>query len=108
MTPTQDDIRRLSQGRVLVIGDVMVDHYVSGRVSRVSDEAPVPIVHVNDERWTAGGAANVAANIAALGGRAVLVGVTGADAAASILAGILKDMADQVEAWRQRPHGRRH
>lgn len=98
MTPTQDDIRRLSQGRVLVIGDVMVDHYVSGRVSRVSDEAPVPIVHVNDERWTAGGAANVAANIAALGGRAVLVGVTGADAAASILAGILKDMADLVEA----------
>jgi len=98
VTPTQDDIRRLSQGRVLVIGDVMVDHYVSGRVSRVSDEAPVPIVHVSDERWTAGGAANVAANIAALGGRAMLVGVTGADAAASILAGILGDIAGQVEA----------
>ncbi|MEQ1779873.1 MAG: D-glycero-beta-D-manno-heptose 1-phosphate adenylyltransferase [Hyphomonadaceae bacterium] len=65
MTPTQDDIRRLAKGRVLVIGDAMVDHYVSGRVSRVSDEAPVPIVHVSDERWTAGGAGNVAANIAA-------------------------------------------
>jgi D-beta-D-heptose 7-phosphate kinase/D-beta-D-heptose 1-phosphate adenosyltransferase len=69
LTATRDDIQRLARGRVLVIGDVMVDHYVSGKVSRVSDEAPVPIVQVTDERWTAGGAANVAANIAALGGR---------------------------------------
>ena len=46
MTPTQEHIRQLARGRVLVIGDVMVDHYVTGRVSRVSDEAPVPIVHV--------------------------------------------------------------
>ncbi len=98
MTPTQDDIRRLASGRVLVIGDVMVDHYVSGRVSRVSDEAPVPIVQVSDERWTAGGAANVAANIAALGGRARLIGVTGADPAASILAGIIEGLAGPVEA----------
>ena len=98
MTPTQDDIRQLAKGRVLVIGDAMVDHYVSGRVSRVSDEAPVPIVHVSDERWTAGGAANVAANIAALGGRAMLVGVTGSDPAASTLAGILGGMAGAVEA----------
>jgi D-beta-D-heptose 7-phosphate kinase/D-beta-D-heptose 1-phosphate adenosyltransferase len=98
LTPTQDDIQRLSHGRVLVIGDVMVDHYVSGRVSRVSDEAPVPIVQVSDERWTAGGAANVAANIAALGGRAMLVGVTGSDPAASILAGIISDLGGRVEA----------
>ena len=73
MTASQDDVRQLTRGRVLVVGDVMVDHYVSGRVSRVSDEAPVPIVQVTDERWTAGGAANVAANIAGLGGRAILV-----------------------------------
>lgn len=98
MTPTQEHIRQLARGRVLVIGDVMVDHYVSGRVSRVSDEAPVPIVHVSDERWTAGGAANVAANIAALGGRAMLAGVTGTDPAASTLAGILGDMGGAVEA----------
>jgi D-beta-D-heptose 7-phosphate kinase/D-beta-D-heptose 1-phosphate adenosyltransferase len=76
----------------------MVDHYVSGKVSRVSDEAPVPIVQVTDERWTAGGAANVAANIAALGGRAILVGVTGADPAASTLAGIVGAMGGAVEA----------
>ena len=98
MTPTQEHIRQLARGRVLVIGDVMVDHYVSGRVSRVSDEAPVPIVHVSDERWTAGGAANVAANIAALGGKALLAGVTGADPAASTLAGILGAMGGAVEA----------
>lgn len=98
MTATQDDIRRLSHGVVLVVGDVMVDHYVSGRVSRVSDEAPVPIVQVTDERWTPGGAANVAANIAALGGRAMLAGVTGADAAASTLAGLVGAMGGAVEA----------
>ena len=98
MTATRDDIQRLACGRVLVIGDVMVDHYVSGKVSRVSDEAPVPIVQVTDERWTAGGAANVAANIAALGGRAILVGVTGADPAASTLAGIVGAMGGAVEA----------
>jgi len=98
LTATQDDIRRLSHGVVLVVGDVMVDHYVSGRVSRVSDEAPVPIVQVTDERWTPGGAANVAANIAALGGRAMLAGVTGADAAASTLAGLVGAMGGAVEA----------
>lgn len=97
MNPTRDQIEQLASGRVLVVGDVMVDHYVSGRVSRVSDEAPVPIIHVGDERWTAGGAANVAANVAALGGKAMLVGVTGGDAAASTLAGILSDMAHAIE-----------
>lgn len=97
MSPTQDQIAQLARGRVLVIGDVMIDHYVSGRVSRVSDEAPVPIIHVGDERWTAGGAANVAANIAALGGKATLIGVTGADPAASTLAGILASLSTSVE-----------
>lgn len=98
MTATREDIQQLASGRVLVVGDVMVDHYVSGKVSRVSDEAPVPIVQVTEERWTAGGAANVAANIAALGGRAILVGVTGADAAASTLAGIVGAMGGAVDA----------
>lgn len=98
MSPTQDQIAQLARGRVLVIGDVMVDHYVSGRVSRVSDEAPVPIIQVGEERWTAGGAANVAANIAALGGKAQLVGVTGGDPAASTLAGILAGLSSSVEA----------
>jgi D-beta-D-heptose 7-phosphate kinase/D-beta-D-heptose 1-phosphate adenosyltransferase len=94
---TKSHIERLAAGRVLVVGDVMVDHYVTGRVQRVSDEAPVPIIHVASERWTAGGAANVAANIAALGGRATLVGLTGGDPAASTLASILSTMSDRVD-----------
>jgi D-beta-D-heptose 7-phosphate kinase/D-beta-D-heptose 1-phosphate adenosyltransferase len=84
-----DQISRLGQGRVLVVGDVMVDHYVSGRVARVSDEAPVPIIDVSEERWTPGGAANVAANIRALGGWADLLGVTGDDAVGGMLDGLL-------------------
>ncbi|MEZ6029888.1 MAG: D-glycero-beta-D-manno-heptose-7-phosphate kinase [Hyphomonadaceae bacterium] len=98
MSLGRSDIERLSGGTVLVVGDVMVDHYVTGRVQRVSDEAPVPVIHVADERWTAGGAANVAANIAALGGRAVLVGLTGGDPAGSTLAGVLAVMSDRVES----------
>ncbi len=86
MSPTPDQITQLSQANVLVIGDVMVDHYVTGRVLRVSDEAPVPIIHVSGEHWTPGGAANVAANVAALGGKAMLVGVVGEDAASVTLA----------------------
>jgi D-beta-D-heptose 7-phosphate kinase/D-beta-D-heptose 1-phosphate adenosyltransferase len=97
VSPTQDQIAQLARGRVLVIGDVMVDHYVSGRVSRVSDEAPVPIIHVGDERWTAGGAANVAANIAALGGSVRLVGVAGGDAAAATLTSVLAGLSSSIE-----------
>jgi D-beta-D-heptose 7-phosphate kinase/D-beta-D-heptose 1-phosphate adenosyltransferase len=106
VTPTQDQIRQLAKGRVLVIGDVMVDHYVSGRVSRVSEEAPVPIIHVGDERWTPGGAANVAANIVSLGGRAALVGVTGEDAAATILTDALSRLGGAVETHFVRESGR--
>jgi D-beta-D-heptose 7-phosphate kinase/D-beta-D-heptose 1-phosphate adenosyltransferase len=98
LSPTKDHIEQLSRGRVLVVGDVMVDHYVSGRVQRVSDEAPVPIIHVAAERWTAGGAANVAANIAALGGRAMLAGVAGTDPPGATLTSILGGLAPAVES----------
>jgi D-beta-D-heptose 7-phosphate kinase/D-beta-D-heptose 1-phosphate adenosyltransferase len=98
LSPTPDQIAKLTAGRVLVVGDVMVDHYVTGRVSRVSDEAPVPIIHVSGERWTPGGAANVAANIASLGGHAVLVGVVGRDAAAATLADLLAPLRESVRA----------
>lgn len=98
MSPTPDQIAKLASGRVLVVGDVMVDHYVTGRVSRVSDEAPVPIIHVSGERWTPGGAANVAANIASLGGVAVLVGVVGKDAAAAILSDLVAPLTKSVRS----------
>ena len=103
MSPTQDQIAQLAHGRVLVIGDVMVDHYVTGRVSRVSDEAPVPIIHVSGERWTPGGAANVVANIASLGGKAALVGIVGEDAAAAALQKMLADAETTLIAEAGRP-----
>jgi D-glycero-beta-D-manno-heptose-7-phosphate kinase len=74
---------------VLVAGDVMVDRFIVGRVSRISPEAPVPIVRFESEHLRLGGAANVAHNIAALGGRPSLVGIVGADAAAARLRELL-------------------
>ena len=66
--------------RVLVVGDVMLDEYLSGRVRRVSPEAPVPVVELEARTDTAGGAGNAAANITGLGGRAQLGAVVGRDA----------------------------
>ncbi len=65
--------------RVVVIGDCMLDRYLVGDTERISPEAPVPVVSVTERRLALGGAANVAANVAALGGQAALVGVLGAD-----------------------------
>ena len=67
--------------RVLVVGDVMLDEFLWGRVSRISPEAPVPVVRVERESFHVGGAGNVAANVRGLGGAAALVGVVGDDAA---------------------------
>ena len=81
----QHHLARFPGRRVLVLGDVMLDEYVWGTVSRISPEAPVPVVAVRTESLKIGGAGNVAANIAALDGAADLVGVVGADAAAERL-----------------------
>jgi D-glycero-beta-D-manno-heptose-7-phosphate kinase len=78
-------ISRLAGRAVLVVGDLMLDHFVIGRVDRISPEAPVPVVRFDHEEFRLGGAANVAHNIAALGGRAELIGVVGADAEAERL-----------------------
>jgi D-beta-D-heptose 7-phosphate kinase/D-beta-D-heptose 1-phosphate adenosyltransferase len=69
--------------RVLVLGDLILDEYVTGDCSRVSPEAPVPIVRVGNRHTTLGGAANTAANIASLGGQVTLIGLLGEDAAAA-------------------------
>jgi D-beta-D-heptose 7-phosphate kinase/D-beta-D-heptose 1-phosphate adenosyltransferase len=71
--------------RVLILGDVMLDRYWWGIVHRISPEAPVPVIHKKQHTLALGGAANVASNIASLGGAAVLVGVTGEDVAAQEL-----------------------
>ena len=78
-------IQRFPQASVLVIGDLILDHYVWGRVTRISPEAPVPVVHVESESVRLGGAANVFNNILALGGKADLCGMIGADEAGRLL-----------------------
>lgn len=75
------DLARFADSCVLVIGDVMLDTFVYGSCSRISPEAPIPVVQVQEEKVMLGGAGNVARNIAALGGNAVLIGVIGDDAA---------------------------
>ncbi len=74
-------VRNFHSARILVIGDVILDRYVTGSVHRLSPEAPIPVLRPADDRCTLGGAANVALNIATLGGQAVLVGVIGNDKA---------------------------
>ncbi len=73
------DLSQLEHARLLVVGDVMLDRYWHGGTSRISPEAPVPVVKVEEADDRPGGAANVALNIAALGGRASLAGVVGDD-----------------------------
>lgn len=80
---------RIPGARVLVWGDVMLDAYLVGSVRRISPEAPVPVIEVTDTYDRLGGAANAAANCAALGARTRLVGVTGADAPADRLRHLL-------------------
>ncbi|THF63151.1 D-glycero-beta-D-manno-heptose-7-phosphate kinase [Pseudothauera nasutitermitis] len=74
-----------SAGRVVVVGDVMLDRYWHGATHRISPEAPVPVVKVENDEFRAGGAGNVALNAASLGGRAALVGLVGRDEAARLL-----------------------
>ena len=80
-----------SATHVVVAGDVMLDRYLFGATGRISPEAPVPVVHVQETDDRPGGAANVAVNLAALGATTSLVGVVGRDSAASALAAILED-----------------
>jgi D-beta-D-heptose 7-phosphate kinase/D-beta-D-heptose 1-phosphate adenosyltransferase len=82
-------IPAFERARVLVAGDVMLDRYWHGATSRISPEAPVPVVHVGQSEERAGGAANVALNIAALGAHARLLGITGDDEPAASLEALL-------------------
>ena len=92
--------------RVLVVGDVMLDRYISGRVARISPEAPVPVVHVEEDSSAVGGAANVAANVVALGAGCAVVGCVGDDEAGRELRGELAELGvdlDGLVAAPQRP-----
>jgi D-beta-D-heptose 7-phosphate kinase/D-beta-D-heptose 1-phosphate adenosyltransferase len=82
-------VRRFNDARVLVLGDVMLDRYISGSASRLSPEAPIPVLRPASSRTTLGGAANVALNVATLGGHVALIGVVGDDAAGAEVARLL-------------------
>src|SRR5262245_19216366 len=76
---------------VLILGDLMLDHFVIGRVDRISPEAPVPVVQFDHESYRLGGAANVAHNVAKLGGRVEIGGLVGNDAEGARLVGELRE-----------------
>ncbi|MFA6455259.1 MAG: D-glycero-beta-D-manno-heptose-7-phosphate kinase [Bacteroidota bacterium] len=83
--------------RIAIVGDVMIDRYIWGTVHRISPEAPVPVVEVENESTRLGGAANVAINITSLGGTAFLVGVVGNDAGGKEFRSILEQQRTSFE-----------
>jgi rfaE bifunctional protein kinase chain/domain len=85
-------VRRFATVRVLVVGDLMLDRFVWGRVERISPEAPVPVVHVTREEARPGGAGNVVSNVRALGGRAAVAGIVGDDVAGRALRRMLEKL----------------
>src|SRR5579883_2079218 len=91
-------VRRLAKAAALVIGDVMLDRYVYGSVSRVSPEAPVPILREDREIAIPGGAGNVVRNLTALGAATAFISVVGDDQAGSDLTGLIGGQPN-VEPW---------
>lgn len=85
-----------ANARILVVGDVMLDCYVIGKVSRISPEAPVPVLRVAKDEIRPGGAANVAANIAAMGGSCCLLSIVGRDRASDDLADLVRSYGAEV------------
>mgnify|MGYP002624508498 CR=1 FL=1 len=98
---TEKRVREILDGmrgtRVLVVGDLMLDRYVSGSVDRISPEAPVPVVLVEEERSAIGGAGNVAANVSALGASCVVVGCVGDDESGRTMLGALEALGVSVD-----------
>ncbi|HEX3729053.1 MAG TPA: PfkB family carbohydrate kinase, partial [Opitutaceae bacterium] len=83
-------LKKITRLRILVVGDVMLDHYLWGDATRISPEAPVPVVDIARDTWTAGGAANVAFNVASLGAKCTVAGFFGHDEAGAKLTQILQ------------------
>ena len=88
----------IGRSRILIMGDIMLDEYWFGSVERISPEAPVPVVEITSSRRLLGGAANVAANIRALGDEPILVGTVGEDEAAVKLSQLLKMRGNRLAA----------
>lgn len=92
LTPRLSEIfRRFNETKVLIVGDVMIDSYLWGRVDRISPEAPVPVVSVTKAEYRLGGAANVALNISSLGAEPIICSVVGNDDKANIFDQLLRE-----------------
>ena len=85
-------VETLKQSRVLCVGDLMLDHYIYGRVERISPEAPVPVLHLEREERTLGGAGNVLRNLQALGVETCFISVTGTDPAGREIASMVASL----------------
>ncbi len=83
-------VSRFSKAKVLVVGDLILDEFIWGKVTRISPEAPVPVVWVDSENFMPGGASNVATNIRTLGGQVHLAGVVGDDSRGEVLQSLLR------------------
>src|SRR6516164_4576613 len=81
----EEAFKRVSAQTVLCVGDVMLDDFVYGEVTRISPEAPTPVLAVRHNKLDVGGAGNVARNIAALGARCILIGLVGEDEAGATI-----------------------
>ena len=92
--------------RVLVIGDIIMDEYIWGDVSRISPEAPVPVVDVKRETKMLGGAGNVVNNISSLGGEAILCGVVGDDTTGRQVVKLVKNLGVTTEGFSKNRTGR--
>jgi D-glycero-beta-D-manno-heptose-7-phosphate kinase len=90
-------LREFKQKKILVIGDLILDRYIWGKVNRISPEAPVPVVEVSHENFLLGGAANVAHNIVSLGGHATIVGVAGKDRGGDIMKEMMEEQGIDCE-----------
>lgn len=104
--PFVDMIGGLDKARVAVVGDVMLDRFIYGDIDRISPEAPVPVVKLGRTEEMLGGAGNVAANVASLGGSAVLVGLVGVDASGAVVRGLVAALgprADRLIVSENRP-----
>ena len=96
-TKLRDIVQDFKNKKVLVIGDLILDEFLWGKVSRISPEAPVPVVWVDNESFMPGGAANVANNVSSFGAKTYLVGIVGSDERAGILKGELKHKGINIE-----------
>ncbi len=94
---TRNILSSFHKAKVLVVGDLILDEFIWGKVSRISPEAPVPVVWVDHENFMPGGASNVANNIRSLGGEVYLAGVVGDDSRGEILTNLLKNKGVHCE-----------